>query len=215
VPELTRWVRAHTAALLLAGLVMAGAQPAFAQTAAPIPNSGGTSSTPPPEPARKPAPSKQAVQHPIDPPSAPVRVPTSGYVFPVRGAHSFGNHENAFGAARSGHSHQGHDVLAPAGTPIVAARGGVVSQRAFQAAAGHYVVIRTNDGFDHVYMHLQAPAIVAPGQVVRTGQPIGRIGCTGRCSGPHLHFEVWVGRWYGGGHPVDPLPFLRAWDAIT
>jgi murein DD-endopeptidase MepM/ murein hydrolase activator NlpD len=215
VPELTRCVRAHIAACLLAGLILTGAEPALAQTAAPIPNSGGTSSTSPPAPKSQPAPSKQAVQRPIDPPPAPVRVPTSGYVFPVRGTHSFGTADNAFGAPRAGHTHQGHDVLAPVGTLLVAARGGRVSQRAFQGAAGHYVVIQTNDGFDHVYMHLQAPAIVTVGQVVRAGQPIGRVGCTGTCSGAHLHFEVWAGRWYAGGHPVDPLPYLRAWDAIS
>ena len=212
--KLTRCARAPIAAVLLSGLILAAAEPARAQTAAPIPNSGGTSSTPPPTPTSK-SPSKQAVQQPIDQVPAPVRVPTSGYVFPVRGAHSLGTADNRFGASRGDHSHQGHDVLAPTGTLIVAARGGRVSHRAFQGAAGHYVVIQTNDGFDHVYMHLQAPAIVTVGQVVRAGQPIGRVGCTGRCSGPHLHFEVWAGRWHAGGRPVDPLPYLRAWDAVS
>ena len=216
MPKLTRYVRAHIAACLLAGLTLTAAEPALAQTSAPIPNSGGTSSTPPPAPSSKPAPSKQAVQQPIDnAPAPPVRVPVSGYVFPVRGAHSMGTAENRFGASRGDRSHQGHDVLAPVGTLLVAARGGRVSHRAFQGAAGHYVVIQTNDGFDHVYMHLQAPAIVTVGQVVRAGQPIGRVGCTGHCSGAHLHFEIWAGRWYAGGRPVDPLPYLRAWDAVT
>ncbi len=214
MPKLTRCLRAPIAAFLLSGLILTGAEPALAQTAAPVPNSGGTSSAPPPAPPSKPAPSKQAVQQPIDQtPAPPVRVPTSGYVFPVRGAHSMGTADNRFGASRGNRSHQGHDVLAPVGTVLVAARGGRVSHRAFQGAAGHYVVIQTNDGFDHVYMHLQAPAIVTVGQVVRAGQAIGRVGCTGHCSGAHLHFEIWAGGGYRGGHPIDPLPHLRRWDS--
>ncbi len=145
----------------------------------------------------------------------PVPVSSSGYVFPIRGAHSYGTTINRFGAPRSGHVHQGQDVLAASGTPLVAARGGVVSARSFQAAAGNYLVIQADDGTDHVYMHLLAPAIVAPGQRVKTGQQIGQVGQTGDATTPHLHFEVWTAHWYAGGHTVDPLPYLRAWDAVS
>jgi murein DD-endopeptidase MepM/ murein hydrolase activator NlpD len=63
-------------------------------------------------------------------------------------------------------------------------------------------------------MHLQAPALAARGDRVMTGQQIGNVGDTGRASGCHLHFELWTGPgWYEGGSPIDPLPFLQAWDA--
>ena len=135
--------------------------------------------------------------------------------FPVRGAHDFGQEMARFGAGRSGHTHQGHDVFAACGTPLVAARGGVVRFESFQARAGNYVVI-DGDGTDHdyAYMHLQAPALVDRGDQVVTGQRLGNVGDTGAASGCHLHFELWTGPgWYEGGEPIDPLPALRAWDA--
>jgi murein DD-endopeptidase MepM/ murein hydrolase activator NlpD len=62
-------------------------------------------------------------------------------------------------------------------------------------------------------MHMRTGSVrVREGQRVRTGQRIGDVGTTGSSSGPHLHFEVWVGGWFAGGHPIDPLPLLRVWD---
>jgi murein DD-endopeptidase MepM/ murein hydrolase activator NlpD len=137
--------------------------------------------------------------------------------FPVRGAHTYGEGEAAFGAARNGHSHEGHDVFASCGTPLVAARGGVVKLNRFQSAAGNYLVI-DGDGtdVDYAYMHLRDPSPLAKGTRVLTGQPIGHVGDTGRARGCHLHFELWTGPgWYTGGAPMDPLPFLQAWDAYS
>lgn len=135
--------------------------------------------------------------------------------FPVRGRHDYGQEMAAFGAGRSGHSHQGHDVFAACGTPVVAARGGKVRWKAFQSRAGNYLVI-DGDGTDtdYAYMHLQGPALVDKGEQVVTGQRLGNVGDTGVASGCHLHFELWSGPgWYEGGSPFDPLPFLKAWDA--
>jgi murein DD-endopeptidase MepM/ murein hydrolase activator NlpD len=146
-------------------------------------------------------------------PDIPVAV--TGYVFPIRGPHSYGTSINRFGAPRGDHSHRGQDVLAPSGTLLVAARGGRVTHRAFQGDAGNYLVIAADDGTDQVYMHLLAPARVAPGDRVRAGEPIARVGQTGDATAPHLHFEVWTAHWYAGGRPLDPLPRLRAWDALS
>jgi murein DD-endopeptidase MepM/ murein hydrolase activator NlpD len=111
--------------------------------------------------------------------------------------------------------HQGQDVFAACGTPVVAARGGIVRWKAFQSRAGNYLVI-DGDGTDqdYAYMHLQAPAIVEKGARVVTGQRLGNVGDTGAASGCHLHFELWTGPgWYEGGQPLDPLAVLQAWDA--
>jgi murein DD-endopeptidase MepM/ murein hydrolase activator NlpD len=137
--------------------------------------------------------------------------------FPVRGSHSYGEGQAAYGAGRDGHVHQGHDVFARCGTPLVAARGGVVKLNQSQSAAGNYVVI---DGegtdVDYVYMHLRDRSPLAKGARVLTGQPIGHVGDTGDANGCHLHFELWSGPgWYTGGKPGDPLPFLKAWDAYS
>jgi murein DD-endopeptidase MepM/ murein hydrolase activator NlpD len=140
-----------------------------------------------------------------------------GYAFPLLGNHSFGGGANRFGAARSGHRHEGQDVLAACGTPIVAARGGVIKAKRYQSAAGNYVVIdATGTGVDFMYAHLRSPSPFTAGDRVYTGQRIGNVGATGDASGCHLHFEMWTSPgWYSGGHPFDPLPYLKAWDRYS
>ena len=137
--------------------------------------------------------------------------------FPVRGAHDYGGANAVYGTARAGRTHQGQDVFAPCGARMVAARGGVVVFKAWHGNAGNYVVIRGDgNGVDYAYMHLEAPARVERGERVRTGQTIGAVGDTGNADGCHLHFEMWSPPgWYEGGSPFDPLPGLRAWDAVS
>jgi hypothetical protein len=132
--------------------------------------------------------------------------------FPIAGAHRYGVAGARFGGGRG---HQGQDVFADCGTPIVAARGGVVKFKQFEGAAGNYVVIDgTWTGTDYAYMHMRKPARVDEGDHVETGQVIGRVGATGRADGCHLHFEEWTAPgWYSGGHAFDPLRDLRGWDA--
>jgi hypothetical protein len=133
--------------------------------------------------------------------------------FPIRGAHRYGEGAARFGAGRGGRSHQGQDVFADCGTPVVAARGGTVKFAGFHSAAGNYVLIATDEGIDHAYMHLRDAALVADGATVATGQPIGYVGATGDARGCHLHFEAWSAPgWQSGGAPMDPLPSLRGWD---
>ena len=140
-----------------------------------------------------------------------------GYAFPILGAHEFGMGAGRFGAGRSGHTHQGQDVMAACGTPLVAARGGTVQFSGFQYAAGNYVVIdgkgTTND---FMYAHLAEPSPLQTGDTVRTGQPIGIVGDTGDATACHLHFEIWAAPgWYEGGAPFDPLPELEKWDRYS
>jgi murein DD-endopeptidase MepM/ murein hydrolase activator NlpD len=140
-----------------------------------------------------------------------------GYAFPILGAHEYGMSAGRFGAGRSGHTHQGQDVMAACGTPLVAARGGIVQYSGYQGAAGNYVVIDgRGTGYDFMYAHLAEPSPLATGDTVRTGQPIGIVGETGDAQGCHLHFEMWgPPGWYEGGSPFDPLAYLEKWDAYS
>jgi murein DD-endopeptidase MepM/ murein hydrolase activator NlpD len=148
---------------------------------------------------------------------AQLRAARQGFIFPVRGPHSFGGAESRFGAPRDGHVHQGQDVAAACGTILAVVHSGVVKADGFQAAAGNYVVIDGADlKQDYAYMHLQGPSPLAVGQVVATGQKVGKVGTTGHSTGCHLHFELWVGAgWYTGGGPIDPLPLLQYWDSYS
>ena len=151
-----------------------------------------------------------------EPVAAIAPLPGNGPFFPIQGTYKFGTGAAAFGGGRG---HQGQDVFAKCGTPLVAAEGGKVLYKAFQARAGNYLVIDV-DGADRdeAYMHLRTPAIVEKDAVVKAGEQIGEVGDTGRADGCHLHFELWEGTWQsmGGqaGHPIDPLPTLKSWATI-
>lgn len=85
--------------------------------------------------------------------------------------------------------HQGVDLSANAGTPIVASRGGTVTIAGYSNSAGYYVTINHGDGFSSIYMHM-TNYIVSSGQKVNQGQTIGYVGKTGIATGNHLHFGI-------------------------
>jgi murein DD-endopeptidase MepM/ murein hydrolase activator NlpD len=137
-----------------------------------------------------------------------------GHIFPIRGAHDYGDAGARFGSGRAGHSHQGQDVFANCGTKLVAARAGRVQFNQYHSAAGYYLVIDGYESsYDYVYMHLQDRSPFKAGDKVRTGQMIGRVGDSGNARGCHLHFEMWSAPgWYDGGEALDPLRTLKIWD---
>src|SRR5215218_602850 len=114
-------------------------------------------SQPAPAPAPSPSPAPAVPPGTLDPALA------SGHVFPIQGAHDYGGEGSRFGAPRAGHTHQGQDVTAACGTTLVAARGGTVKTNTSQSAAGNYVVIAGDTGYDYVYMHLRDPALPPKG----------------------------------------------------
>jgi murein DD-endopeptidase MepM/ murein hydrolase activator NlpD len=165
---------------------------------------------PPPAPPTTPAAPETGVL-------TPAQSAAAGALFPVAGPHSFGGPENRFGAPRGSHTHQGQDVLTAEGTPIVAPFAGTIITASYQAGgAGYYAAEHTSVGFDFIFAHCQLGSLtVSTGQSVLAGQSLCNAGQTGSATTPHLHFEIWVGGWQAAsGHPVDPLPYLEAWDHV-
>lgn len=124
-------------------------------------------------------------------------------IWPVEGRISgpFGSRLDPFNG--EGAFHRGVDISAGYGRPIVAPADGVVTYADFQSGYGRLVVIEHGHGIITRYGHLSAFA-VADGQHVERGEVIGYIGLSGRSTGPHLHYEVWV-----RGTPVNPYKYLR------
>ncbi len=143
------------------------------------------------------------------------QIEVRGHVFPLRGVFSYGTAADRYGAQRDGHTHQGQDLLAAEGLPVVAPRAGTITYVGYQASAAGYYVVLDGDGEDlnYVFMHLQKDSIpVVLGEHVDQGERIGSVGHTGDAEGSHLHFEIWQGPWYDGGHVIDPLPYLQQWQ---
>jgi murein DD-endopeptidase MepM/ murein hydrolase activator NlpD len=139
---------------------------------------------------------------------------TSGPVHPVRGSVDYGDGEARFGASRYGHTHEGQDMFASAGTPLVAARDATVIDEGNDGGRGNYVAIYSEDEDQtYVYLHMLHPSPLRPGDGVAAGEQVGQMGCTGSCWGTHLHFEVRVGRGIER-KPIDPLPLLKRWPEV-
>jgi murein DD-endopeptidase MepM/ murein hydrolase activator NlpD len=125
--------------------------------------------------------------------------PTEPFSWPVAG----GDVRSAFGIRR-GRLHAGIDIAAPAGTDVIAARGGrvIYSGHRFQGY-GNVVMIEHDDGYVTVYAH-NSKNLVGEGDTVSRGQTVARVGATGNATGSHCHFEVRHGR-----VAVDPAPYWR------
>ena len=121
--------------------------------------------------------------------------PSSGFIWPTSGVVTSG-----FGP-RWGRMHEGIDIAAPTGTSVRAVASGTIIYAGVMGGYGNIVVIDHGNGLSTAYAHLSA--IWAGGGGVSQGQGIGAVGCTGSCTGPHLHFEVRV-----NGAAVNPMNYL-------
>lgn len=104
--------------------------------------------------------------------------------------------------------HQGQDFAAPINTPVLATAPGVVSFAGVRNGYGNTVEIDHGRGFKTRFAHLNTIA-VRPGQRIAVGHRVGGMGTTGRSTGVHLHYEVWM-----NGRPQNPARFMRAGDHV-
>jgi len=164
-------------------------------------------------------PSPEEVAATLDRNRAPVDVAPSGLAIPVAGIRAT-QLSDTFTAARAGGArvHDAIDIMAPRGTPVVAAADGVVERLHFSRGGGGITAyLRSADGaWSFYYAHLDAYAPgLREGQRLRRGDPVGLVGFSGNANpaGPHLHFAVnRMGpndRWWQG-RAVNPYPLLAA-----
>ena len=167
--------------------------------AAPTREASPTADQPSPQPSSPPDATGAEEEAPA--PAAPAPAVSGEWVCPVQGPLAF---SDDYGASRGGgYSHQGNDILAARGTPVVANVSGVVTQRN-GSVSGLAYYLQGDDGNEYFGAHLDS--FGASGRV-SAGTQIGTVGTSGDAEGgpPHLHFEIHP----GGGAPINPYPILR------
>lgn len=131
----------------------------------------------------------------------------SGFLWPIASSHRvtspFGWRTHPITGRQ--HLHGGIDIAAPNGTPILAAKAGVVVISQYGSSYGNYVVLSHPDGTRTLYAHMSQRSVSA-GDTVRQGQTVGLVGSTGSSTGNHLHFETWTGS--SSSSRVNPMQFF-------
>jgi murein DD-endopeptidase MepM/ murein hydrolase activator NlpD len=131
-------------------------------------------------------------------------------VNPVAAPVDYGTAINTFGGGGM-RTHEGQDMFAPEGTPVVSPTATEVLETGTDGGRGNWAALWDAEaGHTYVYMHMSEPADVEAGERLDPGQRVGLLGCTGSCDGAHLHFEIRDGK-SPYATPVDPLPELRRW----
>ena len=189
---------------------------------APTPTPSATPRTAKPSPKSTPAPSANPPVQPSGGQTSPTMPPPTassaqivdrfpGAVFPVVGRCYYTDDFGAYRADIASHQHEGNDIFAPQGAPVVAVQDGVV-ESSTAGIGGNNIHLTNSRGDYFYYAHLSRFAGgLETGAHVLAGQTLGYVGTTGDAQGtsPHLHFEIHP----GGGAAVDPYPYLEAWRA--
>jgi murein DD-endopeptidase MepM/ murein hydrolase activator NlpD len=134
--------------------------------------------------------------------NTPPTVSPKGMIWPVNGPVTSGFGWRIHPVFHERRFHSGIDISSPYGTPIRSAASGKVVFAGSQTGYGNYVIVYHGGKIATLYAHMSSIGVGDGTQVIQ-GQTIGRVGCTGYCTGPHVHFEVRV-----DGNPVDPIRWL-------
>jgi peptidoglycan LD-endopeptidase LytH len=162
------------------------------------------------------APAPKAIPPPVEPQRPALVLGPTGVAIPVAGVKPEALQDTYTQARSSGRVHNAIDIMAPHGTPVVAAAPGTVEKLFFsQGGGGVTAYVRSEDRrWIYYYAHLQdyAPGL-REGQQVAQGDPIGRVGSTGNANpaGPHLHFAIHRmadGEKWHEGTAINPYPLL-------
>ena len=138
----------------------------------------------------------------------PVGRPRPRSAFPVKAPVDYGETAARYGSDRGGRMHEGQDMFAPAGTPLVAMYDSTVVEEGNGGGRGNYVALYSSSiERTLLYLHMRSPSHVKLGEKVKAGRRVGELGCTGSCFGDHLHLEVRRGNGTTGA-PTDPMPYL-------
>ena len=140
------------------------------------------------------------------PPAEPPQVNPSGFAMPIKGrlTSKYGPRIDPV-TKKAGDYHRGIDIAAAQGEPIKAAKSGTIFENSKNAWWGNFVVIDHGGNVMTLYCH-QSRTASRKGQKVTPADVIGYVGKTGKATGPHLHFEVWVGGYQKHTNPLEYLP---------
>jgi murein DD-endopeptidase MepM/ murein hydrolase activator NlpD len=134
--------------------------------------------------------------------NTPPTVSPKGMIWPVNGPVTSGFGWRIHPVFHTRRFHSGIDISSPYGTPIRSAASGKVIFAGSQTGYGNYVIVYHGGKIATLYAHMSSIGVSYGASVVQGGT-IGRVGCTGYCTGPHVHFEVRL-----NGNPVDPMGWL-------
>ena len=124
-----------------------------------------------------------------------------GMPFPGKITSTFGHRENPFGGSNV-ETHKGLDIAGPFGSPVKAMAEGIVEFAGLRGGFGNCIMLKHANGIETLYGHL-SKILVKVGEKIGIGQTIGKIGSTGRSTGPHLHYEI-----HKNGQKINPQSFL-------
>ncbi|WP_313172677.1 M23 family metallopeptidase [Massilia oculi] len=130
---------------------------------------------------------------------------------PVEGVRQRALRDTWGGARSEGRKHEGIDIFARRGTPVVSSTEGIVTQVGTNRLGGLVVWVLGPGGQRHYYAHLDSYSDVQPGMRIEAGRVLGHVGDTGNAKGtpPHLHYGI-----YDTGGAINPYPLLKADPAL-